>query len=277
MIQVPRKTFLTLTLSSFLAVGCGSSSSTSSTTTDTGSGGSGEPKAGSITLGNYQSVLDAGFGGFGHFSESSDAFTASIDGSTTTDDVFDITSCDTGSVTPSETLTSRTAGFDNCMVDSSRYDGSISANVDSLSGGFLLDEPAGDGEIGATFTFTNFTAAANDVAINNMLGSVAFSVELSGGNETIGVSSSGLSFDVINGSGTGATSRFEMTSLELQFTGDGATGEDIDTLDFSYKQVLDGKEVTITYNTTVPFRTAENELNPRYNIHNVYTFSHEHT
>lgn len=260
MIQMANKTLLAVSLSSLLAVGCGGSSSSSTSTGGTGGETGGDPKAGSITVANYQSVLDAGFGALGGFTESIDAFTASLSDNST-DDVFDITECDSGTVAPSETLTTRSIVFANCIVDSSTYDGSISIALDSASGSFIPNAAAGDGNVTATITLDSFSAKTTDIDINGMTGAMTLTITLAGANETTELNSSdGLTFSFVK---NGSSQEFTLTSMAFKFIENGGNGEETDTLDYSYKQVLDGKDVTITYDTTMPFITAENEDYPR--------------
>ena len=250
------ETLLAVTLSSLLAVGCGGGPS--STTGDSACSG-GEPKAGSITVGNYQSVLNAGFGGLGGVTESRDALSESGE---STDDIFDISACETGSVTPTQTLIppSRSAVFVDCVVGESKFNGSVSFVANPISGGFLLDPPVGNGSVTATITLDHFSAKTSDIDINDMHGAMTLKITVAGANETTEITSDGLSFNFTE---DGTTQAIETTSMAFKFIENGGNGEETDTLDYSYKQVLDGKDVTITYDTTMPFITAENEDYPR--------------
>ncbi len=253
MIKNAKKTLLAATLSSFLLGGCSSSSSVSTTGDDTDT--SGQIKVGSITIANYQSVLDNGFKALGRFTEATDSI--SIDGEET--DLLDVASCDSGTVTPTETLTSASVVFANCVVGSANYDGSISLVANNLSGGFLLDPPVGDGNLKATVTFTDLTVNTPQTEIENLDGDVVFDLTIAQSNSTAEISSSGLVFGFTE---NGAKQMFELSSLLFKFSEIAATSEEIEDVDFSYKQTLDGQVVTIKFDTTTPFRTAENADNP---------------
>ena len=224
------KPLLTVFISLFLLVGCGE---------DRKSGN------GTITVKNYQSILSDGFEGYSKLFEITDSLLSSGN---------DFGSCVSGTVT---NLLSNYI-YDNCIVGGYRYDGAVDLIVLRTNSGDINGYVEFVNKI--VLSFENFSGQTDDWKLNNANGAL----DITGSTQTL-ISTAGgipgeLSFSYDK---DGIQKTIDFRSLSLSLNKSESTGAKSLDFDMVQNQIVDGKEITVTFATPEDLIIVDGEEFPR--------------
>lgn len=223
------KPLLTVFISLFLLFGCG---------------GGGESGNGTITVNNYQSILSDGFEGYSKLFEITDSLINSGN---------NFGPCESGAVS---NLSSNYT-YDNCIVGEYRYDGAVDlivlrTNSDDVNNSEFHNK--------TIVFFENFSGQTDDWKLNNANGAL----DITESAQTLTFTAGGIPGELsLSYDKDGRQKTIDFRSLSLSLNKSESTGAKSLHFDMVQNQIVDGKEITVTFSTPDDLIIVDGEEFPR--------------